>query len=495
MRISIVSRRVLAASAALCLASMAPVAQAASTTFINPVGPSTTSSADPFVMRHTDGNYYYVFTSWDKLEITKASSLSGIGTGKRVTVWTPPTTPCYGSNCNTQWIWAPELDHIGGKWYLYFSAGDSNHANHRIWVMSNASADPTTGTWSAPVKVADANDTWAIDQTVANINGQLYMAWSGMAGANDTFPQVIRIARMSSPTTLAGNGVEISRATYAWETVGGAVNEGPQFLVHGNKVLLSFSASFCGTDDYKLGNLSATLGADLTVPGNWTKNPTPILQKGPGAYGPGHNSFVKSPDGTEDWVVYHANPAPGQGCAQQRTTRIQKITWNGDTPVIGTATAPGVPVTRPGGEGNGTILYRLRNEASRKVMSIDRAANPANGAAIWQWTNFNNADQLWSLDPVGGGYVQLTSSFNGNVADVYNFSTAAGAPVKSYPSIGTSNQHWQLLPTTSQYVSLKNRNSGLMLDNKNGSTADGGLIQQWTGNDQAPQHWLLERVN
>ncbi|MES2263267.1 MAG: family 43 glycosylhydrolase [Pseudomonadota bacterium] len=495
MAISILGKGALALSAAACLFPVAPQVQAASTTFINPVGPSNSSSADPFVMRHTDGNYYYVFTSWDKLELTKASSLSGIGAGKRVTAWTPPTAACYGKNCHTQWIWAPELNYIDGKWYLYFSAGDSNHVNHRIWVISNASADPTTGTWSAPVKVADTNDTWAIDQTVKNIGGQLYMAWSGLAGPNDSAPQVIRIARMSSPTSLAGAAAVISTPTYPWETSGGQVNEGPQFLLHGNKVLMSFSASHCQTDDYKLGTLSANLGADLTVPANWTKSATPILEKGPGAFGPGHNSFVKSPDGTEDWVVYHANPATGQGCGFSRTTRIQKITWNGDVPVIGTPTAPGAPVTRPSGEGSGTILYRLRNEASGKVMSVDRAANPANGAAIWQWANFNNSDQLWALDPVAGGYVQLTSSFNGNVADVYNFSTAPGAPVKSYPAIGGANQHWQLQPTTSQYFSLKNKNSGLMLDNKDGSTADGGVIQQWSPNGQTPQHWLLERVN
>ncbi|MEC5159420.1 MULTISPECIES: family 43 glycosylhydrolase [unclassified Janthinobacterium] len=495
MAVSVVRKGFLALSALACLFPIAPLAQAASSTFINPVGPAGASSADPFVMRHTDGAYYYVFTSWDKLEITKASSLSGIGAGKRVTAWTPPAGPCYGINCNTQWIWAPELNFINGKWYLYFSAGDNNHVNHRIWVISNASADPTTGTWSAPVKVADANDKWAIDQTVMNINGQLYMAWSGMGGANDAAPQVIRIAKMGSPTSLIGAGTVVSTPTYGWETSGAPVNEGPQFLLHGGKVLMSFSASYCNTDDYKLGMLSANLGADLTLASNWTKSATPILEKGAGAFGPGHNSFVKSPDGAEDWVVYHANPATGQGCGLSRTTRIQKITWNGDTPVIGAPSVPGTPVARPAGEGNATILYRLRNEASGKVMSIDRLANPANGAAIWQWANLNNSDQLWTLDPAGSGFVQFTSSFNGNVADVYNFGTAPGVPVKSYPAIGASNQQWQLLPTTSQYFSVKNRHSGLMLDNKDGSTADGGVIQQWTGNGLAPQRWLLERAN
>jgi len=29
-----------------------------------------------------------------------------------------------------------------------------------------------------------------------------------------------------------------------------------------------------------------------------------------GVYGPGHNGFFKSPDGTEDWIVYQANASP-----------------------------------------------------------------------------------------------------------------------------------------------------------------------------------------
>ncbi len=482
-----------AALALACAAQLtAPTACAATTTFINPVGPAAASSADPHVLRHTDGNYYFVATSpgWDRLELRKSPSLTGIGARAPVTVFTPSTSACSGSNCTTREIWAPEINHIGGAWYIYFSAAGSDGA-HRVFAIRNGSADPTTGSWGAPVKVADSEDAWAIDQTVASINGQLYMAWSDISGGQ---PQRIKIARMSSPTTIIGKGAIISTPTYAWEKLGAAVNEAPQFIVHGSKVHMTISASGCWTDDYKLGLLTANLNADLTVPGNWSKASGPILQKGNGAFGPGHNGFTKSPDGREDWIVYHANPATGQGCGNSRTTRIQKISWSGDTPVVGAPVVAGTPVTRPGGEGTGTIWYRLRNQASGKVMSMDRAA-PANGAAIWQFANYNNSDQLWSLDPVGSGYFALTSSLNGNVADVYNFSSAPGVPVKSYPYIATTNQQWMLVPTTTQHYAIRNRNSALMLDVKDGSLADGAVIQQWTDNAQAPQRWLLERAN
>ncbi|MNJ46060.1 Extracellular exo-alpha-(1-_5)-L-arabinofuranosidase precursor [compost metagenome] len=61
----------------LILTSFPLQASAASTTFINPVAPY--SSADPHVMKHTDGYYYFVHTSqyWDKIDIVRSSSLSG----------------------------------------------------------------------------------------------------------------------------------------------------------------------------------------------------------------------------------------------------------------------------------------------------------------------------------------------------------------------------------------------------------------------------------
>jgi GH43 family beta-xylosidase len=39
------------------------------------------------------------------------------------------------------------------------------------------------------------------------------------------------------------------------EKNGFSVNEGPEFLLNGNKAFVVFSASFFGTDDYTLGLL------------------------------------------------------------------------------------------------------------------------------------------------------------------------------------------------------------------------------------------------
>lgn len=47
------------------------------------------------------------------------------------------------------------------------------------------------------------------------------------------------------------------------------------------------------------------------------------------ACGVGHASFTTSPDGTEDWIVYHGMENPITGWAA-RSIRTQKFGWNED---------------------------------------------------------------------------------------------------------------------------------------------------------------------
>ena len=86
------------------------------------------------------------------------------------------------------------------------------------------------------------------------------------------------------------------------------VNEGPVALQHDDQTFIIYSASYCATADYKLGMLTYT-GGDPLAAASWVKDPEPVFQRSDanGVYGPGHNGFFKSPDGTEDWIVYHAN--------------------------------------------------------------------------------------------------------------------------------------------------------------------------------------------
>ena len=89
--------------------------------------------------------------------------------------------------------------------------------------------------------------------------------------------QEIWVSKMSNPYTLQGTPVKISGPDYAWEKENGNVNEGPQFLEHGSKIHIVYSASQCHYEGYKLGLLSSDINADLTNTASWSKSPTSVF--------------------------------------------------------------------------------------------------------------------------------------------------------------------------------------------------------------------------
>lgn len=310
----------------------------AQSTFTNPLLPS---GADPWSI-YKDGYYYYTNTLGDRIAIWKTKDLSKLKTAEQRTVWTPPSGTMYSKQ-----IWAPEIHFINGKWYIYFAADDGKNENHRMYVLESSSTNPLDGEWVFKGKISDPSDKWAIDGSVFEHRDQFYMVWSGWEG-NANGRQDIFIAKMKNPWTIEGDRVKISEPTYDWEKHGDLndphnpphvnVNEGPQILKHGDKIFLVYSASGCWTDFYTLGMLTASPKSDLLDPDSWKKSPEPVFIQSPenGVYAPGHNSFFKSPDGGEEWILYHANSQPGQGCGKYRSPRAQKFTWKSDgTPDFG----------------------------------------------------------------------------------------------------------------------------------------------------------------
>ena len=312
------------------------VAQGAQT-LVNPLLPS---GADPYSF-YKDGYYYYTNSLGDRVDLWKTRDLADLRTAERKTIFKPGEGMPYSRD-----LWAPEVMFLRGQWYAYFAADDGSNDHHRLYVLENPSPDPMQGTWTLKGKITDPSDKWAIDADVIDYRGQLYMTWSGWEGDGNG-EQDIYIARLENPWTVAGPRVRISRPTHAWELHGDlhnagnpphvSVNEGPQFLAHGDRMFIVFSASGCWTDFYSLGLLSLS-GSNLLDSTAWTKAPEPVFKEdtAQGVYAPGHNSFFTSPDGRKYWILYHANSEPDQGCGGHRSPRAQPFTWKADgTPDFG----------------------------------------------------------------------------------------------------------------------------------------------------------------
>jgi GH43 family beta-xylosidase len=313
-------------------------------TFYNPLLPDR--GADPWVA-YKDGMYYFTYTQGGSVVLYATPKMSELRNASAVTIWKAPSGTAHSHD-----IWAPEMHFIDHKWYVYFAADGGKDADHRLFVLENASPDPLRGTWEFKGELQEPSDQWAIDGTVLEYSGQLYMIWSGKT--NGTFPQDLYIAKMSNPYTLDGSRVMISTPDHYWEENGAAINEGPEILKNkSGNVFLVYSGSGYWTDNYCLGMLSLKPGGDPLNPGDWTKSDQPLLQQSPasGAYGTGHCGFFKSRDGSEDWIIYHARSYPNAGSANPRNPRIQKITWNADgTPDFGTPVKINEKIQAPSGE-------------------------------------------------------------------------------------------------------------------------------------------------
>lgn len=336
-------------SSVYMLIALAVAAQNTSTVFTNPL---LSKGPDPWVI-YRNGFYYYTNTTGNRVDLWKTETMQALPNAVPKTIWKPTAGNGFSR------IWAPELHFLQGKWYMYFCAIAEGKKDHRLYVLENSSADPMEGEWVLKGKVGDPSDKWAIDASVFEHKNQMYLLWSGWPGETNG-AQNIYIAKMKNPYTVESERVLISQSDYDWEKIGDVkeadkmlhvnVNEGPEVIKHGKKLFLVYSASGCWTDHYALGMLTASASSDLMDPKSWKKSPKPVFETNAenSVYAPGHNGFFKSPNGKEDWIIYHANPTPGCGCGDKRSPRMQKITWKKDgTPDFGIPVKPGVELPVP----------------------------------------------------------------------------------------------------------------------------------------------------
>jgi len=319
---------------ALALALALPASAAPG--FANPL---VLQRADPHVTLHADGYYYYTATvpEYDRIELRRTRDLNDLGKAEAKVVWRK-----HASGPMSSHIWAPELHHIDGKWYLYFTAGRADAPfDIRLYVLENASSNPLDGQWIERGQLKTGWESFALDATTFTVEGRRYLVWTQRPPTANRHMTAVYIARMDSPLSIASPATMLTAPEYPWEKREQHVNEAPAALVRHGRVFLTYSAS--ATDaNYCLGMLSAAVSADLTDPAAWTKSPLPVFQSdaAAGQYGPGHNTFTTTPDGKTDILVYHARgyrDIKGDPLHDpNRHTRAQVIAWRVDgTPDFG----------------------------------------------------------------------------------------------------------------------------------------------------------------
>jgi GH43 family beta-xylosidase len=316
-------------------------------TFQNPIA----IGADPWVTRH--GEYYYWCLSDADLGVAVYRSRSLTSLGEKFVVWRAPKRGPYSAQ-----VWAPELHRLDDRWYIYVAASNGRNETHRMIALESAGDDPTQPfAFKAEFYTGDdfamrRKNRWAIDGTILEHGGKRYFLWSGWADHRDD--QSLYIAPMANPWTLSAARVRLCANTdYVWERVSEStaergLNEGPQILQRNGRVFVVYSCSGSWEATYKLAMLELDAKGDPLNPASWSKRDEPVFSPTDATCGVGHCSFTTSPDGNEDWIVFHAKVSAVHGW--DRRIRAQAFGWDASgCPYFG-AVSDGRVFARPSGD-------------------------------------------------------------------------------------------------------------------------------------------------
>jgi GH43 family beta-xylosidase len=306
------------------LRAAAPVNDTSATkTFFNPLIPD---GADPWMVFH-DGYYFLTRTTSRYVAVRRARSIVDLSAARDEVVWRDDTPG------RSREMWAPEFYLLDGpsgrRWFLYYCASDGWHLNHRCHVLESTGDTPMGPyEYRGPLRADDDDTLYAIDAgLLVPGDGRRHVLWAGHPDHR------IFIADTENPWTTKGRRSLLECDGFGCEEV----REGPVTLVRNGKAFLIYSICDTGKPDYKLGMLIADAKSDLLRPQSWKQYPEPVFTRNDdaGVFGPGHNGFFTSPDGTEDWIIYHAKTTPAY-TYRTRSPRAQKFTWRPDgTPDFG----------------------------------------------------------------------------------------------------------------------------------------------------------------
>ncbi len=316
-------------------------------TYTNPIL-NLQGAADPWVILNSDGYYYMTFTTNDNITIYRTQDLTNWNNAETKLAFNPPMGEAYSYD-----LWAPELHNINGLWYIIFTADSDPDSpppqtdmlcdytcpavNHRMFVLESSDSDPWESDYTMKGEL-NTFDQFAIDGTYFQHSTGLYHIYSCWYEAYISWPSMLCITKMLDPWTVSTNFSEraiISVPTNPWEKTpyGRTVNirlssnEGPEQLTNPmtNQTFVIYSAARSDNRNYCLGQLEL-VGTDPMNAEDWIKNNQGCVfyqDALNNAYGVGHASFTTSPDGTENWMVYHGMLDPITGKTDKKDHELR----------------------------------------------------------------------------------------------------------------------------------------------------------------------------
>jgi len=243
---------------------------------------------DPFIMLW-EGKYYAygtlspdgiaVFVSDDLLEWrTPGEAPNGLALHK-------------DDSWADKWFWAPEVYHVKGKFYMYYSA------NEHICV---ATADSPMGPFKQEVQKPMIESEKCIDNSLfIDDDGKPYLLFDRF---NDGLNIWVAELRENLLEIKHETMVKCIHVSQPWEEIWPRVNEGGFVVKHNGIYYMTYSANSYESPFYGVGFATAT-----SITGPWTKyEKNPIFQKPGDLTGVGHSAMFRDKEGKLR-IVFHAH--------------------------------------------------------------------------------------------------------------------------------------------------------------------------------------------
>ena len=339
--------------------------QAAADTYCNPID---VLLADPFI--HHEGDTYYLYGTSHEQGLL-------VWTSKNLVNWQLRGFAFHRSEqtWSRRNFWAPELFKHKGKYYLHFTALGQGQRRRIVLSESDLPLGPfreIKAPWFDSGRDTIDSDVFRDD------DGQLYL-YSVCLDTPAIKHFEIFVRKLDDALNPVGEPVFCMKPSEKWE--GGWVNEGPFVMKHNDMYVMTYSGVGYKSADYSVG--IATAKSPL---GPWVKSHDgPILKRCDGVSGPGHHSFIDSPDGKELFIAYHTHQFLGEPSGQRQLAidRAHFIDEPGKPPMI----RIDGPTTRPQAMPSGSApLVRGQNDEF-EAATIDRE----------RWTVFGEDERFWSL--------------------------------------------------------------------------------------------------
>ena len=369
-------------------------------TYQNPV--INHSLPDPTVIRAQDG-YYYLYATEDTHNVPIYRSADLVKWRYVGTAFTDATRPM--DMVPNGGIWAPDINYIDGKYVLYYSKSE--------W----------GGTWEAGVGVA-----WS-----SRPNGGFHEAHKLFVGneigiENCIDPYFIQDDEGHNylffgsfhdiyGVELTADGLNLMEGTTPVKIAGGLI-EATTIIKHDGYYYLIGSTGTCCEGANSTYRLVMTRSKNLLGPyvdrygrSAIGDNFSPLLNKSPQVYGPGHCSRFVTDDAGQTWMLYHGYQASDVDGG--RKVYLDKIIWGADG-------WPRVQGMRPSVEADAPLFGDAAGIASPKANAQEQALLilPTNERGMYRLEGADDSPFSWQLISAAGRLMQHGTAHRTAIVDV-----------------------------------------------------------------------------